>query len=174
MGKDWFEAWSDLVLAEKAGIGAIFHMMTESNLPLQIRQPWIKWGTDADGMDPDSTGGLLSHPRAYGNYPRLLGRYVREQRVISLEEAIRKGTSAVARRLMIKERGLLEEGFYADLIIFDPATVIDRATFEQPHQLSVGIEHVFVNGSAVVTAGKHTGAKPGKIVRGAGWTGWNR
>ena len=173
MGKDWFEAWSDIVVAERAAIGAIFHMMTEANLPMQIRQPWIKWGTDADGMDPENTGGLLSHPRAYGNYPRLLGRYVREQKVISLEEAIRKGTSAVARRLMIGDRGLLEEGFYADVIIFDPATVIDRATFEQPHQLSVGIDHVFVNGSAVVTAGKHTGAKPGKIVRGAGWTGRN-
>ena len=174
MRKDWFEAWSDIVLAEKAAVGAIFHMMTEANLPLQIRQPWIKWGTDADGMDPERTGGLLSHPRAYGNYPRLLGRYVRDQKVISLEEAIRKGTSAVARRLMIKDRGLLEEGAYADVIIFDPATVIDRATFEQPHQLSVGIEHVFVNGTAVVTDGKHTGAKPGKIVRGAGWTGWDR
>lgn len=174
MKRDWFEAWSDIVVGEKAAIGAIFHMMTESNLPLQIRQPWIKWGTDADGMDPDNTGGRLAHPRAYGNYPRLLGRYVREQKVIGLEEAIRKGTSAVARRLMIKERGLLEEGYFADVIVFDPATVIDRATFEQPHQLSVGIEHVFVNGMAVVTAGKHTGAKPGKIVRGAGWTGRNQ
>ncbi len=174
MGKDWFDAWAEIVLAEKAAIGAIFHMMTEANLPLQIRQPWIKWATDADGMNPDSTGGLLAHPRAYGNYPRLLGRYVREQQVISLEEAIRKGTSAVARRLMIKERGLIVEGYYADLIIFDPATVIDRATFENPHQLSVGIEEVFVNGAAVVTAGKHTGAKPGKIVRGPGWTGWDR
>ncbi len=174
MKKDWFEAWSDIVLQEKATIGAIFHMMTEANLPMQIRQPWIKWATDADGMDPDNTGGLLSHPRAYGNYPRLLGRYVREQKVIGLEEAIRKGTSAVARRLMIKDRGLLEEGYYADLIVFDPATIMDRATFEQPHQLSVGVEQVFVNGVAVVVAGKHTGAKPGKIVRGAGWTGRGR
>lgn len=174
MKMDWPDALFEIVLAENAAIGAIFHMMTESNLPLQIRQPWIKWGTDADGMNPDSTGGLLAHPRAYGNYPRLLGRYVREQKVISLEEAIRKGTSAVARRLFIRDRGILEPGAYADVIVFDPNTIIDRATFEVPHQLSVGVEQVLVNGQAVVTDGKHTNAKPGRLVRGPGWTGWNR
>ncbi|MFN0182001.1 MAG: N-acyl-D-amino-acid deacylase family protein [Gemmatimonadales bacterium] len=174
MGKDWFEAWADLVIGENGQVGAIFHMMTEANLPAQIRQPWIKWGTDADGMNPDSLQGALTHPRAFGNYPRLLGRYVREQRVISLEEAIRKGTSAVAQRLMIRDRGLLVQGHYADVIVFDPATVIDRATFEQPGQLSTGIEHVFVNGQAVVSDGKATVAKPGRVVRGAGWTGWSR
>ena len=172
--KDWGDTVFDLVLAENGALGAIFHMMTEANLPLQIRQPWIKWGTDADGMNPDSTAGLLAHPRAYGNYPRLLGRYVREQRVIPLEEAIRKGTSAVARRLMITDRGILSPGAYADVIVFDPNTVIDRATFEQPHQLSVGIEQVFVNGTAVVTDGRHTNATPGRVVRGPGWTGRNR
>lgn len=170
-GKDWFETWADLVVEENGQVGAIFHMMTEANLPLQIRQPWVKWGTDADGLNPDSMRGALTHPRAFGNYPRLLGRYVREQRVISLEEAIRKGTSAVARRLLIKDRGMVTEGSYADVIVFDPNTVADRATFEQPGQLSVGIEQVFVNGKAVVTDGKHTGAKPGKVLRGAGWTG---
>jgi dihydroorotase/N-acyl-D-amino-acid deacylase len=174
MGKSWVDAFVDIVTEEKAAVGAIFHMMTESNLPLQIRQPWIKWGTDADGMDPDSARGLLSHPRAYGNYPRLLGRYVREQRVIPLEEAIQKGTSAVARRLWIGDRGILEEGFFADVIVFDPATVIDHATFEQPHQLSTGIEQVFVNGTHVVKDGKHTNAKPGRVIRGPGWTGRNR
>jgi N-acyl-D-aspartate/D-glutamate deacylase len=174
MGKDWFEAWADLVIGENGQVGAIFHMMTEANLPSQIRQPWIKWGTDADGMNPDSLQGALTHPRAFGNYPRLLGRYVRVQRVISLEEAIRKGTSAVAQRLMIRDRGLLVQGHYADVIVFDPTTVIDRATFEQPGQLSTGIEHVFVNGQAVVSDGKATDAKPGRVVRGAGWTGWSR
>ncbi|MEZ4588405.1 MAG: D-aminoacylase [Gemmatimonadales bacterium] len=169
MGKHWADALFDIVLEEQGRVGAIFHMMTEANLPLQIRQPWIKWGTDAGGMDPDSATGVLAHPRAYGNYPRLLGRYVREQGVISLEEAIRKGTSAVANRLSIRDRGVLRERAYADVIVFDPTTVIDRATFEQPHQLSVGIEHVLVNGTAVVTDGKHTGAKPGIVVRGPGW-----
>jgi dihydroorotase/N-acyl-D-amino-acid deacylase len=169
MGKNWVDAWSTLVQGEQGRVGAIFHMMSESNLPLQIRQPWIKWGTDADGVDPDSAKGMY-HPRTYGNYPRLLGRYVREQKVIPLEEAIRKGTSAVANRLSIRDRGALIEGHYADLIIFDPNTVADRATFEQPHQLSVGIEHVWVNGKAVVTDGKHTGAKPGQLVRGPGAT----
>ncbi len=174
MGKDWPDALMEIVVAEKAEIGAIFHMMTEANLPSQIRQPWIKWGTDADGMNPDSTLGLLAHPRAYGNYPRLLGRYVREQKVIPLEDAIRKGTGAVARRLSIRDRGFLLPNYYADVIIFDPNTIGDRATFEKPHQLSVGMDYVFVNGTAVVAAGKHTNAKPGKLVRGPGWTGWSR
>ncbi|MEZ4457775.1 MAG: amidohydrolase family protein [Gemmatimonadales bacterium] len=174
MGKDWTDALFDIVIAEKGAIGAIFHMMTEANLPLQIRQPWIKWGTDADGLNPDSAAGTLAHPRAYGNYPRLLGRYVREQGVISIEEAIRKGTSAVARRLSIPDRGLLAQGFYADVIVFDPATIIDRATFESPHQLSVGVEQVLVNGTLVISDGKHTGEKPGRVVRGPGWTGGSR
>ena len=174
MGKEWPDALMDIVTEEQAQVGAIFHMMTESNLPLQIRQPWIKWGTDADGMNPDSTLGLLAHPRAYGNYPRLLGRYVREEKVIPIEDAIRKGTGAVARRLSIRDRGFLLPGYFADVIIFDPNTIIDRATFEKPHQISVGMEYVFVNGTAVVAGGKHTNAKPGKLVRGPGWTGWSR
>jgi dihydroorotase/N-acyl-D-amino-acid deacylase len=171
MGKPWTDALFDIVLEEEGRVGAIFHMMTEANLPLQMRQPWMKWGTDADGMDPDSARGLLAHPRAYGNYPRLLGRYVREQGVLTLEEAVRKGTSAVANRLSIRDRGVLREGAFADLIVFDPAAVIDHATFEQPHQLSSGVEHVWVNGTAVVTDARHTGAKPGRIARGPGWTG---
>jgi dihydroorotase/N-acyl-D-amino-acid deacylase len=173
-GKDWFETWADIVVEEQGQVGAIFHMMTESNLPLQIRQPWIKWGTDADGMNPDSMRGALTHPRAFGNYPRLLGRYVREQRVISLEDAIRKGTGAVAQRVMLRDRGMLTEGSYADVIVFDPITVVDKATFEQPGQLSVGMEQVFVNGRAVISDGKHTDAKPGRALRGAGWTGRSR
>jgi N-acyl-D-aspartate/D-glutamate deacylase len=169
MGKHWTDALFDIVLAEKGRVGAIFHMMTEANLPLQMQQPWMKWGTDADGMDPDSALGLLAHPRAYGNYPRLLGRYVRDQHVLSWEEAIRKGTSAVANRLSIRDRGTLRPGAYADVIVINPETVIDKATYEKPHQLSVGIEQVFVNGTAVVSDSKHTGAKPGRLVRGPAW-----
>jgi N-acyl-D-amino-acid deacylase len=134
---------------------------------LQLRQPWIKFGTDAGGIDPATARGL-AHPRAYGNFPRVLGKYVREEKVIPLEEAIRKMTSAVANRLSIPDRGLLKEGMMADVVVFDPATVADRATYEKPHQLSVGIREVLVNGVAVVHNGEHTGAKPGRIVWGPG------
>jgi N-acyl-D-amino-acid deacylase len=166
--EDWFETWSALVSSEP--VSMIVHHGTEANLPLLVRQPWIKLATDAAGVDPDSMGGAKVHPRSYGNFPRLLGRYVREQGVIPLEDAIRKSSSAVANRLSIRDRGTLREGAFADLVIFDPATVIDRATFEEPNQLSLGIRDVFVNGVAVVLEGKHTGAKPGRAVRGPGWT----
>ena len=142
--------------------------MNEDNVALQLRQPWIKIGTDAGGYDPDSAHGL-THPRSYGTYPRILGRYVREQRVIGLEDAVRKMSGAVATRLSIRDRGVLAQGYYADVVVFDPATIIDRATFEQPHQLSTGVRYVFVNGVAVVSNGRHTGAKPGRIVRGPGY-----
>jgi N-acyl-D-amino-acid deacylase len=171
MKKDWVGAWATLVLSEPE-TGMLVHLMNEANLPLQLRKPWIKFGTDANGVDPDSIGTAKMHPRTYGNYPRLLGRYVREQGVLSWEEAIRKATSAVANRLSIRDRGALREGAYADVIVFDPNTIIDKATFEDPNQLSVGVEQVWVNGVQVLANGKHTGAKPGKLVRGPGWTGW--
>ena len=114
----------------------------------------------------------MTHPRAYGTYPRILGRYVREERVLTLEDAVRKASSAVATRLSIQDRGLIRPGFFADLVVLDPATIIDHATFERPHQLSTGVLHVFVNGVAVVRDGRHTGATPGRAVRGPGWTGW--
>ncbi|MEK6596698.1 MAG: D-aminoacylase [Gemmatimonadota bacterium] len=169
-GKPWQETIMDLLLAERQRIGTIYFMMTEENVRLQLQQPWIKFGTDAGGVDPDSTTALV-HPRTYGNFTRLLGKYVREERVIPLEDAIRKATSAVATRLSIMDRGVLRPGMWADIVVFDPATIADRATFEAPHQLSVGIREVFVNGVAVVRAARPTGAKPGRIVRGPGWTG---
>ncbi len=145
-------------------------LMSEDNVALQLRQPWIKIGTDAGGYDPDSVRARGPvHPRSYGTYPRILGRYVREQRVISLEDAVRKMSGPVATRLSIRDRGVLAQGFYADVVVFDPATIIDRATFEQPHQLSTGVQYVFVNGVAVVSNGRHTGAKPGRLVRGPGY-----
>jgi dihydroorotase/N-acyl-D-amino-acid deacylase len=165
MGKDWIDTVMDLVLSEHHRIDTIYFLMSEENLKQQLRQPWIKIGTDAGGHDPEKMKELV-HPRSYGNYPRILGKYVRDERVISLEEAVRKMTSAVADRLSIRDRGLLREGQFADLVVFDPATIIDRATFENPHQLSTGVRDVFVNGVAVVREGKHTGAKPGMIVRG--------
>lgn len=169
-GKEWEEAAMDLIASEHSRVETIFFLMSEDNVKAKLRQPWIKIGTDADGIDPDSAKGL-THPRAYGNYPRILGKYVREEKVLTLEDAIRKMTSAVATRLSIPDRGLLKEGYYADIVVFDPETVADRATFERPHQVSVGIRHVLVNGVEVVQDGVHTGAKPGRLVRGPGWTG---
>ncbi|HWG52400.1 MAG TPA: D-aminoacylase [Gemmatimonadaceae bacterium] len=168
MNRSWPVALMDLTVAEHNTLGQILFIASDSNVAMQIRQPWMKFGTDADGMDPDSAKGM-THPRAYGNYPRILGRFVREQHVLTLEDAIRKMTWAVAQRLSIRDRGLLHEGMYADVVVFDPATIIDRATYEQPHQLSVGMKHVLVNGVEVVLDGKATGAKPGMVVRGPGY-----
>jgi len=145
--------------------------MSEENVQMQIKWPWVVIGTDAGGMDPDSATGVV-HPRAYGSYPRILGRYVREAKLFTLEDAVRKMSSGVAARLGIRDRGMLREGMFADIVVFDEKTIIDKATPEQPHQLSVGVKHVFVNGVQVLADGKHTGAKPGKIVRGSGWRGY--
>ncbi len=170
LGREWPDVVMDLVLAERARIGAMYFIASEENLAMQMRQPWIKFGTDAGGIDPDSARSL-THPRAYGTFTRVLGKYVREDRVMPLEEAVRKMSSAVANRLSIQDRGVLREGAFADIVVFDAATVIDRATYDQPHQISAGMHHVFVNGVQVVRDGRHTGAKPGRIVRGPGWTG---
>lgn len=171
MGKDWIETAFDLVLDERQGIGTVFFMMSEENVAMQIAQPWMKFGTDAGGLDPELPGGL-AHPRAYGTFTRVLGRYVRELGVTDLEDAVRKMSSAVATRLRIPDRGLLHVGYHADVIVFDPQTVGDLATYERPHQLSTGIEQVFVNGVAVISDGRHTGALPGRALRGPGWSGW--
>ena len=168
MKKSWADAVADIVLAEEGGPGMLVFLMSEENVAMQLRQPWMKIGTDASGSDPDSARGL-THPRSYGTYPRILGRYVREQRVLSLEEAVRKMSSAVATRLSIHDRGLLAEGMMADIAVWDPATIIDRATFTQPHQIADGMKHVFVNGVQVLDNGRHTGAKPGRIIRGPGY-----
>jgi N-acyl-D-amino-acid deacylase len=167
----WVDALLDILLEEEARLGALYFIASEENLALQIRQPWIKIGTDAEGTDPDSGGTEQTHPRTYGTYPRILGRFVRERRVLPLEDAVRKMTSAVAARLSLWDRGLLRPGMYADVVIFDPATIIDHSTYERSHQLSTGVRHVFVNGVAVLRDGAHTGAKPGRVVRGPGWTG---
>jgi dihydroorotase/N-acyl-D-amino-acid deacylase len=160
----------DLVLTEPQGIGTIYFLMNEDNVRLQLKQPWMIIGTDASGPDPDSTKGMV-HPRSYGTYPRILGRYVRDERILPLEDAVRKMTGAVAERLMIHDRGLLRPGMFADVVVFDPATIRENSTYEQPNQLSTGVRDVFVNGVAVVRDGRHTGAKPGRIVRGPGWRG---
>ncbi len=168
MKKDWAEVIIDLNVAEELQLGEILFLMSEDNMKLQLQQPWMKFGTDAGSQDPDSARGM-THPRAYGNFTRLLAKYVRDEQVLPLEDAVRKASSAVASRLHITDRGVLKAGLKADVIVFDPATVQDNATFEQPHQLSTGMRDVFVNGVAVLRDGKHTGAKPGVVVRGAGY-----
>ncbi len=167
--QDWVDTTFDLLVAEGQRISTIYFMMTDDNLRLQLQQPWIMIGTDAGGLDPvwaAPTGPY--HPRAYGTYTRVLGRFVRDEGVIGLEDAVRKMSAAVAQRLGIRDRGLLREGMLADVVIFDPATVADRATFENPHQLSVGVRDVWVNGGRVLKDGEHTGEMPGRIVDGPG------
>ncbi|HKK28261.1 MAG TPA: D-aminoacylase [Gemmatimonadota bacterium] len=167
-GVDWVDAAIDLIVSEEGRVPTAYFLMSEDNVRRQMRLPWIKWGTDAAGLDPDSAQGL-THPRSYGTYPRILGRYVRDQHVLGLEEAVRKATSAVADRLYLQDRGILREGAYADVVVFDPGTILDRATYREPHRLSTGVEQVFVNGVAVVRDGAPTGATPGRVVRGRGY-----
>ncbi len=168
MNKDWLDTVMDLLRAEQGNIGTIYFLMSEDNVRLFLQQPWMKIGTDAGGSDPDSTRSLV-HPRSYGTYPRILGRYVRDERLISLEDAVRKMTSAVAERLLISDRGVLRPGMYADVVVFDPRRVRDNSTYERPLQLSTGVQTVLVNGVEVVRDGRHTGAKPGRVVRGSAW-----
>jgi dihydroorotase/N-acyl-D-amino-acid deacylase len=167
MNKPWDDAAMDLLISERQRIGTVYFLMSEDNVKLNLAQPWIKFGTDAGGVDPDSARSL-THPRAYGTFTKIMGHYVRDEKVLPLEDAVRKATSAVATRLSIPDRGLLREGFFADVTVFDPTTIIDHSTFEQPHVLSEGVRLVFVNGTLVVRDGRHTGAKPGRVLRGPG------
>jgi N-acyl-D-aspartate/D-glutamate deacylase len=168
-GQDWVDTVMDLLVAEEQLISTIYFSMSEDNLRVQLQQPWNKISTDAGGLDPAWAAQLgPTHPRAYGTYTRVLGKYVREEKVLTLEDAVRKMSGAVADRLGLRDRGLLREGMAADVVIFDPATVTDHATFEQPHQLSTGVRDVWVNGTRVVAAGTHTGATPGRFVKGPG------
>ncbi|MBI4540966.1 MAG: D-aminoacylase [Gemmatimonadetes bacterium] len=165
---DWVDAAIEVVLSTETRVSMVLFLMSPENVRSNLQQPWIKFGTDAAGWDPDEAT-TLEHPRAYGTYPRILGRYVREEGVVPLEDAVRKMTSAVAARLSIQDRGILREGMFADVVVFNPRTIVDRATFEDPHQLSVGVEYVFVNGVKVVNAGRPTGVKPGRALRGPGF-----
>ena len=151
-------------------MGAAFFTMTEDNIRKEIQVPWISFCSDAQSI---ATEGVFlkrsPHPRTYGAFARLLGKYVREERLISLAEAIRRLTSLPADNLKLQRRGRLAPGYFADVAVFDPATIADRSTFKQPHQYAVGMHHVFVNGVQVLKDGEHTGAKPGQVVRGPGW-----
>lgn len=168
-GQEWVDTVLDLLVAEQQRIGTMYFLMNEENLVQQLRQPWIKISTDAGGLDPAwaAEAGPV-HPRAYGTYPRVLGRYVREQGVLTLEDAVRKMSGAVAARLGLHDRGLLAPGYRADVVLFDPVAIEDRATFDDPHRLATGVRDVWVNGQRVVAGGRHTGATPGELLQGAG------
>ena len=162
----------DLVIEDGSRVGTVYFLMSDENVKKQIRQPWVMFGSDGDA--PAAEGKTLeqgAHPRTYGNVARLLGKYVRDEKVISLEEAVRRLTLLPAQTLGISKRGRLVSGHFADVVIFDPEKIADHATFAKPHQYSTGMVHVLVNGVPVVADGKHTGATPGRAIRGPGWTG---
>ena len=169
-GKSPEETAMDLVIADGSRVGTVYFLMSEENIKKQVALPYMSFGSDASSLSPEGVFlNSSTHPRAYGNFSRLLGKYVRDEQIISIEEAVRKLTSLPASNLKIKKRGSLSKGYFADLAIFNPETIQDHATFSKPHQLSTGMIHVFVNGEQVLKNGEHTGAKPGRVVRGPGY-----
>ena len=169
-GKSPQETARDLVVEDGSRVQVVYFLMSEENVKRQIAIPWVSFGSDASSMSAEGVFVKTStHPRAYGNFARLLGKYVRDEHVIPLEEAIRKLTSFPADTLRVHDRGRIAPGYFADLVVFDPATIADRSTYEQPHQYAVGVRHVFVNGTQVIRDGEHTGATPGRVVRGPGF-----
>ena len=165
-GEDPIETYLALIDEEDSKVGAVFHNRVESDIRYFLSHPLAMIGSDGNAISPTGIFGEdQPHPRFYGTYPRILGRYVREQSLMSLETAIQKMTQAPAERLRLSDRGRISEGLVADMAIFDPATVIDRATFENPHQLAAGIPHVLVRGEPVVLDGVHTQVRPGRVLR---------
>jgi N-acyl-D-amino-acid deacylase len=166
------ETAMDLIVEDGSRVGTVYFSQSEEVLQRAIALPWVSFCSDEASLAPE--GVFLKsnpHPRAYGSFARLLGKYVRDERLLPLEEAIRKLTALPAENLKIDRRGLLREGYFADVVVFDPATIQDHATFVDPHQYATGMAHVFVNGVQVLADGEHTGALPGRAVRGPGWTG---
>jgi N-acyl-D-amino-acid deacylase len=162
----------DLVAEDGSRVQVVYFLMSEENIKRQIQLPWVSFGSDAGS--PATEGVFLktsTHPRAYGNFARLLGKYVRDEKVIPLREAIRKLSALPADTLRIKDRGRIAQGLLADIVVFDPRTIADHATYQQPHQYATGMRHVWVNGVRVLADGEHTGATPGRVVRGPGWKG---
>jgi N-acyl-D-amino-acid deacylase len=160
----------DLVIEDDSRVNTIYFLMSEENVKKQIKLAWVSFCSDAGSLAPEGVFLKSStHPRAYGNFARLLGKYVRDEHVITLAEAVRRLTSLPAENLKLDRRGRLEKGCYADIVVFDPNTISDHATYEKPQQYATGMVHVFVNGTQVLKDGEHTGAKPGRVVRGPGW-----
>jgi N-acyl-D-amino-acid deacylase len=171
-GKSPEETVIDLIIEDDSRVGTVYFGMSEENVRRKVALPWVSFGSDAGAPAPEGVFLLSgSHPRAYGTFARILGKFVREEEVVSLPEALRRMTSLPAGNLGLEDRGRLAPGYFADIVVFDPARVRDRATYQQPHQLSNGVIHVFVNGDQVLEDGAHTDARPGRVVRGPGWTG---
>lgn len=160
----------DLIIRDDTRVMSVAFSMNAENVRKKMAVPWMSYCTDSPSI---ATEGVFlkshTHPRGYGSFPRVLAKYVREEKVLTMQEAIRKMTALPARTLRLDRRGRLKEGYFADLVVFDPDHVRDHATYQQPHQYSSGILHVFVNGAAVLKDGEHTGALPGRVVRGPGW-----
>ncbi|HET7281505.1 MAG TPA: D-aminoacylase [Sphingomicrobium sp.] len=172
-GKSPEETAMDLVIEDGSRVGTVYFLMSEDNVKREVGLPWMSFGSDEGSPAPE--GVFLkshSHPRAYGNVARLLGHYVRDEHAATLQDSVRRLTSLPASNLGIRQRGALKPGFYGDVVVFDPATIQDHATYDKPDQLATGVDDVFVNGVQVLKDGVHTGAKPGRVVRGPGWTGW--
>ena len=170
LGKHYADVAMDFVIQDGSRVDVVYFLMSEENVKKQIQLPYISFGSDAGSLAPE--GDFLKynpHPRAYGNFARLLGKYVREEKLIPLEEAVYKLSGLSADKLKIKDRGYLKKGNFADVVIFDPETIQDHATFSNPHQLATGVLHVFVNGMQVLKDGEHTGKTPGRVVRGPGY-----
>jgi N-acyl-D-amino-acid deacylase len=168
-GKDPITTIMDLIAEDESRIESIYFLMSEENVKKELAKPWITFCSDEASQAPE--GVFLKsnpHPRAYGSFARLLGKYVRDEKVIPLKEAIRRLSGLPATNLGLDHRGFIKEGMFADVVVFDPATISDRATFEKPHQYAVGMKHVFVNGVQVLKEGEHTGAKPGRALWGPG------
>jgi N-acyl-D-amino-acid deacylase len=168
-GKDPIETIMDLISEDESRIGTIYFVMSEENVKKELAKPWISFGSDEASQAPE--GVFLKsnpHPRAYGNFTRVLGKYARDEKVITLPEAVRRLSALPATNLGLDHRGFVQDGMFADVVVFDPATIADRATFDKPHQYAVGMKHVFVNGVQVLKDGDHTGAKPGRALAGPG------
>ena len=162
----------DLIIEDESRIGTVYFSQSEDIVRRAVSLPWVSFNSDAPSLAPEGVFLESSvHPRAYGSFARVLGKFVRDEQVIPIEEAIRKLAALPAEALGIDRRGKLVEGFFADVVVFDPATIRDHATFTDPHQYATGMAHVFVNGEQVIKDGDHTGATPGRVVRGPGWTG---
>lgn len=171
-GTSWQETAIDLVVKDGSRVGTVYFMMSEENVERQIALPWMSFDSDAGALATEEPFTLSNpHPRAYGNFARLLGHYVRDRQIVPLQEAIRRLTSFPTQTLGIADRGRLEPGYFADVVVFDAMSIQDHATFEDPHQYATGMIHVFVNGGQVLRDGQHTGAMPGRFVKGPGWQG---
>lgn len=171
-GKSPDETAIDLIIKDRSRVESLYFQQSEEILRRVIQLPYVSFGSDAGAYDLESRApGLADHPRAFGTFARVLGKYAREEKLLTLQEAVRRLTSLPATNLKLEKRGLLKKGFFADVVVFDPGSIRDRATYENPHQYAVGVEHVFINGTAVLENGVHTGATPGKVLRGPGYIG---